>query len=308
MRARPSRFDVAVDSGALDGQLIANSASASGLGATAGRPVAATSPKVTSVVRRPPVEASLTVTPRVPTAGEPATGELTVINERAEAVDDAVVTFSAPGADLLSAQVAGGGRCSVDDDVARCALGRLEPGERATVRVRLRPHDRGVVRPRVTLRGDGVAAQRVILRGLRVKAGRARLSIQKTTHVAFARSGGVVRYRIIVGASRRAATAHGLRVCDLPAAGLKLRAVSRGGELRRGRACWRLDKLAPGEVRKFTAVARVTVPDGVVRNTARARGSNVSGRRGDASVASLRVLPPVPGGCAAGAPRARAAC
>ncbi len=289
-------FEAVVDPDALDGLVIANTASASGTGATAGRPVSAVSAEVTSIVKRPPVEASLTLTPATPTAGEPVAAELTVVNKSVEPVEDAVLSFSARGADVISAELPGGRRCAVADDVVRCPLGTLAPGEEATVRLRLRPRDRGVLRPRITLRGDGAEARRVTLKPVRVRKGQARVSIHKTARVAFARSGGVVRYRIIVAAAARAATAHDVRVCDLAGVGLRLR---------RGRACWRLGKLAPGEARKLSAVADVTVPDGVVRNTARARASNARGhlerRRPACAAARAR-------GVAAAAPRARAAC
>ncbi len=136
-------FDVTVDGSVDDGFVVSNAASASGTGATAGRPVSAVSPTVTSVVRVPPVLPAIEVTPETPTAGEVAVAEITFENTTDEPIEDVVVTIDVPGADVLSATVEGGGRCTVRDDVVRCPLGTLDPGEKATVRVRLRPADGG---------------------------------------------------------------------------------------------------------------------------------------------------------------------
>lgn len=298
-------FDVVVDAGAPDEFVIGNVASASGFGATAGRPVAAVSPQVTSIVQRPPFEASLTVTPEKPVAGKPVVAEVTVTNRLSRPVEDVVVSVSVPGADLLSARP--GGSCTVAD-VARCTVGTLDPGEQASLRVRLRPRDGGVLRPVVTARGKGVAAQRLTVGDVRVKRGRARLRVTKRADAPVARRGRSVTYRIVVTAARRAATAHRVRVCDVPGAGLRLRSASRGGVVRDGRACWRVGKLAPGRKRELTAVARVTAGTGVVRNAARARGANLRGRARVVSVARLRVAPTFPRACAAAGPHARAAC
>ena len=294
-------FDVLVGDGAPNGLVIANVASASGTGATAGRPVSAVSPRVTSIVSRP-FDATLTVTPRNPVAGEPAVAEVTVTNRLDRPVEDVVVTIDMPGADVLSA----GDRCRAGD-VVRCRVGTLDPGESATVRVRLRPHDAGRLRPRVSVRGDGVANRRLRVPSVRVRAGLARLTVEKRAAATFARRGATVRYRIVVAAARNAATARSVRVCDTPGAGLRLRSASSGGRLRDGRACWRIGKLAPGRKRVLRTTARVTAGSGVVRNTARARAGNLRGRASVASVAGVRVAPTFPRACPAG-PRAFAAC
>jgi large repetitive protein len=301
-------FDVLVDDDAPDGFAITNTATASGLGASAGRPVSATSPEVTSIVQRPPFEATLIVTPSTPTAGEPATATVELTNDLGRPIDDVVETVSVPGADVIRARPTSGGRCTVRAAV-RCALGPLAPGEQARIRVRLRPLDRGTLRPVVRVRGEGVATQRIRLGPVRVKAGSARLRIRKSTRANFTQQGRLLRYRIVVTARRRAAAAHRVRVCDRPGRGLRLRSASGGGVLRNGRACWRLGKLLPGRSRRLTAVARVTGTSGVVANTAVARSSNLRGRRKVADVARVQVAPGFPGACAAAAgPHAHAAC
>ena len=149
-------FDVVVDAGAPDGFVIGNTATATGLGATAGRPVSDTSPVVQSIVRRPPFDAALTVTPQRPVAGEPAVGEVEVTNDLGRPIRDAVLTVEIPAADVLSAaapKLHRRGRRAVPRRHAR-------PGEQASVRVRLRPFDQGRLRPVVTARGEGVARQR----------------------------------------------------------------------------------------------------------------------------------------------------
>ncbi|MGE5636773.1 MAG: hypothetical protein ACM3UV_07530 [Nocardioidaceae bacterium] len=299
-------FDVVVNAGAADGFVIGNVASASGLGATAGRPVSAASPEVRSVVHRPPFAASFTVTPRRPVAGEPAVAAVDVTNNRGRPIDDVVVTISVPNADLLSARPEGGGRCT-GKAVVRCSFGTLSPGEKARVRVRLRPLDQGTLRPVVTARGTGVATRRFTLGPVRVRAGTARLTVHKSANVDVVRRGGLVKYRIVVAAGRRAAAARGVRVCDVPGAGLRLPYAPRGGVLRDGRACWRLGKLMPGRRRSVTAIARVTRRIGVVSNAARASGANLRGRGPVASVARVYVVPSR--ACAASAgPKAHAAC
>ncbi len=307
--ATAAGFDVTVDAGVDDGFVVSNAASASGTGATAGRPVSAVSPTVTSVVRVPPVWPTIEVPSETPTAGEVATAEITFENTTDEPIEDVVVTVDVPGADVLSATVEGGGRCTLRDDVARCALGTLDPGEKATVRVRFRPADGGEVAPVVTIRGDGIPTLTRTLGPIRVQPGKSGLLIRKRAGASVAPKGDIVTYRIVVRARRRAASARGVRVCDRPRAGLRLRTVSRGGVLVGGGACWRIGRLAPGATRTLTATARVLAASGVVRNVARARASNLRRRPTRTGVARVRVVPAFPRACAAGAgPRARAAC
>jgi uncharacterized repeat protein (TIGR01451 family) len=302
-------FDVVVDDAAPDEFVIANIATANGFGATARRPVSAVSPEARAVVQRPPFEAILDVTPRSPVAGEPAAAEVEVTNDLGRPIDDVVLTVSVPGTDVLSARVTDGERCTVREEVVRCAVGTLDPGEVATVRIRLRPLDRGTLRPVVTARGDGVPAQRISLGPVRVKPGPAQLIVRKSARDEVAAPGRLVKYRIVVTAGRRAAAARRVRVCDLPGTGLRLRSTSRGGLLREGRACWRLGKIMPGRSRRLTVVARVTGRSGVVSNAARARSANLRGRGPAVSVARVQVAPLAPEACAAATrPQAHAAC
>ena len=301
-------FDVTVDSGVDDGFVVSNAASATGTGATAGLAVSAVSPAVTSVVRVPPVLATIEVTPETPTAGEVAIAEITFENTTGQPIEDVVVTIDVPGADVLSASVEGGGRCKVTD-VVRCPLGTLDPGERATVRVRFRPFDAGELAPVVTVRGDGIPKRTRTLGPIRVKPGKTRLVIRKRAGASVAPKGDVVPYRIVVRARKRGATAHGVRVCDVPGPGMRLRSVSHGRVLGDGRGCWRIGKLAPGRHRTLKVRARITAASGVVRNAGIARAKNLRGDRARASVARVRVVPAFPRACAAGAgPLARAAC
>ena len=299
-------FDVTVDAGVDDGFVVSNTASATGTGATAGRTVSAVSPTVTSVVRLPPVLPTIEVTPETPTAGEVAIAEISFENTTDQPIEDVVITIDVPGADVLSARVEGGGRCKVTD-VVRCPLGTLDPGERATVRVRFRPADAGELAPVVTIRGDGIPKLTRTLGPIRVKPGKARLVIRKRAGASVAPQGDIVSYRIVVRARKRGATAHGLRVCDVPGPGMRLRSVSHG-RLLGGRACWRIGKLAPGRSRTLKVRARVTAASGVVRNVATARAANLRRRPARASVARVRVVPAFPRACASAGPRAQAAC
>ncbi len=287
-------FDVVVGGGLPDGFTITNVATASGVGATAGRPVNASSAPVTSTVRRPALDGSVTVTPSAPVAGQPAEVGVTVTDHLSRPIEDVVVTIDVPGATVLSTP----GNCTVGD-VVRCPVGTLDPSEQATVRVRIRPHDSGTLRPVVSVEGEGVAARALSVPAVRVKAGRARLSVSKRAVASFARPGRTVAYRIVVAAARTAATARGVTVCDEPSAGLRLRTASRGGVLRNGRACWRLGKLAPGRSRTLRVTARVTASSGAVRNVARARATNLRARASVADAARLRVAPAAPSACAA---------
>ncbi len=303
-------FDVVVDDDAAEGFVVANTASANGFGATAGQPVSATSPQVTSTVHRLPFTGGLTVTPSTPEAGEAVDATLTVTNKLDKPVEGVVVTLEVPGASLLSPRPPRGDRCSASGDHVRCTLGTLKAHEKATTRLRLRAHDSGRLRPVVSVRGKGVATRRIILRTLRVKPGKARLSVTKRADASFGRQGRSATYRIVVTAARAAATAHSVRVCDVPGVGLLLRAVSHGGTLRNGGACWQLGNLAPGQRRELRVVARVTAPAGVVRNTARAGAANLRGRASVVAVAGLRVAPRFAGACTAatGGPIAHASC
>ena len=195
-------FDVTVDAGVDDGFVVSNAATASGTGATAGRPVSAVSPTVTSVVRVPPVLPTIEVTPETPTAGEVAVAEITFENTTDAPIEDVVVTIDVPGADVLSATVEGGGRCTLRDDVARCPLGTLDPGEQVTVRVRFRPADGGELAPAVTIRGDGIATLTRTLGPIRVKPGKSRLLVRKRAGASVAPQGDVVGYRIVVSHSQ----------------------------------------------------------------------------------------------------------
>ena len=159
-------FDVVVGD-VPDGFAIDNAATATGTGATAGRPVSATSPTVTSIVRRPPFEATIDVTPDVPTSGEVATAEIAIEAETGTPVDDVEAAVEIPGAAVIS-----GG--STD-------LGTVQPGAPEVARVRFRPRDDGVLRPVVTVSGRAIApaAHRA-----RHRAGEARA---RTAHRAQAR-------------------------------------------------------------------------------------------------------------------------
>ena len=95
------------------------------------------------------------------------------------------------------------------------------------------------------MRGDGIPKQTRRVGPVTVKPGKARLTIHKCARASVAPQGRTVGYRIVVRAGKRGATAHGLRVCDVPRAGLRLRSVSGRAVLRDGRACWRIGKLAP---------------------------------------------------------------
>ena len=131
--------------------------------------------------------------------------------------------------------------------------------------MRFRPADDGELAPDVTIRGDGIPKLIRTLGPIRVKPGKARLVIRKRAGASVAPQGDIVAYRIVVRARKRGATAHGVRVCDAPGRGMRLRSVSHG-RLLGGRACWRIGKLAPGRSRTLKVRARVTAASGVVRN------------------------------------------
>ena len=269
-------FDVVVDD-VPDGFAIDNAATATGTGATAGRPVSTTSPIVTSVVRRPPFEATIDVTPDIPTSGEVATADIAIEAETSGPVEDVEAAVEIPGATVVS-----GGTTDLDT---------LQPGTPEVARVRFRPRDDGVLRPVVTVSGRGIAPQRIALGTVRVKRGRARLTVRKRAGNSQTQHGRTVTYRLIVRNARTAATAHGVHVCDVPGRGLRLQ----------GRRCRRFGTISPGRSRSFKVKARVTASRGVVRNTARVRGFKTA-------VARVRVVQERPGACAAAHPRARASC
>ena len=226
-------------------------------------------------------------------------------NDLGRPISDVVLTVSVPGTDVLSARVPSGGSCSETESV-RCAVGTLDPGEVATIRIRLRPLDQGTLRPLVTVRGDGVPAQRIRLGPVRVKAGPARLIVRKSTAVRLRRARAADQVSDSRGRGPpRGGRAAGARLRS-PGSGLRLRSASRGGVLRDGRACWRLGRLLPGRRRRVTVVAEVTGRAGVVRNVAGARSTNLRRKRPVRSIAAVRVLTGV---CASAAgPQARAAC
>jgi uncharacterized repeat protein (TIGR01451 family) len=280
-------FDVRVADGVADGTSIVNTASASGTGATAGKPVSATSEAVTTRVvvpaaaprtggpgaappaRTPPVSVRTTVTPRAPRAGEAIVVRTVVENTTAAPIDDVVVTVRVPGASVRSARIAGGRACSTHGGVATCPVGRLQAGESAVVRMRVRPRRAGgVVRPVVTVRGDGIAAEHLTARAVRVAAPPA-LRVTKRALVQLARPGQAIGWTIVVR-SVGGSAARGIRVCDRPGAGLELTGAAG--------PCWRVRSLAPGRARSFRAFTRVTRSGaGRVVNTARATATNVAG-------------------------------
>ncbi|HWK26533.1 MAG TPA: NEW3 domain-containing protein [Solirubrobacter sp.] len=279
-------FDVTVDAGAPDGYVIRNVATASGAGATTGRPVSGRSPEVTAVVRRPPVlppPFDVEVKPTTPEAGTPASLDVTVHNRLDHPIRDVVVTVTVPGADLLSGTAAGR-RCSGGGRELRCPVGTLAPGQGATVRLRVRARRPGTLRPVVTVRGDGVAAQRVTV-VVRVKAGPPRLTVRKRALSSFGRPGGLVHYRITVRAAASGAAVRGVRLCDEPGAGLRLL----------GPRCRRLGTLKGGRSATRTVSARVLAASGTVRNVARVRAKNA---RAAASAATVKVAPATAHACA----------
>lgn len=275
-------FDVVVDAAAPDGFVVANAATATGTGATAGRPVSAVSPTVTAVVRRPAIDATLVLSPDPPTAGEPVTAAVTVVNRRSEPLENVVVTLDVPDAAVLSAPA----ECTVGDAIT-CRLGTLAPGKPVTLRLRLRPSDSGTVHPAITVSATGVPARSVTVPSVRVRAGRAQLTVRKQARSAVARPGGTVTYRITVSAARSAATARSVRLCDEPGPGLRLVGTRR---------CWRFSALDPGQRRVVTVRARVTATGGAVRNVAQVRAANGSTR---AHAARLRVAPRTASACGA---------
>ncbi|MDO8209118.1 DUF11 domain-containing protein [Conexibacter sp. CPCC 206217] len=339
-------YEAVIAGGAADGAVVVNSASAVGRGATAGLLVNGTSNAVSTLVQAPapapapvvvppvvppplapppppPISIETSVTPSAPVAGEPAVVRTVLENVTGRPIDDVVVTVSVPGARVLSVSV-GGQRCSVGDDaasasggsVATCRIGTLDPGERATVRVRVEPRRAGtVLRPVVTVRGAGIETQRVVVRGVgRVKRP-AGLHVTKRASTRRARPGQVVSYRIVVR-SVGGMAARGVRLCDVPGVGVRLLSV--GGRLVPGeRTCWSVrGLLKPGASRSFEVAARVGngfVNGATVTNAARASAANVAGL-GAVSRARVEVAPLSLTVCgsavsaASAAPRARAAC
>lgn len=302
-------FDVVVNADAADGFVVRNTASATGVGATAGREVSAVSPEVTSVVRRPPPPAfdvDTTVTPKAPAADQPAVVGVTVTNELDRPVENVVVTVEVPGAAILSA-TAEGGTCTVGE-VVTCTFASLAAGAQAKVRVRVRPRKAGTLRPIVTVTGDGVPSVRVTAEGVRV-AGKARLSVHKRAAVSAARAGQTVAYRLTVKAASGGVAAKRVLLCDRPGTGLRLVSASHGGVLRKGLACWRFATIKAGRSVTVKAVARIGASGGVVRNAALVRAANVRGGAPRASVARVRVEPGRAGACSAATrPLGNAAC
>ena len=230
-------FDVTVDAGVDDGFVVSNTASASGTGATAGRPVSAVSPTVTSVVHVPPVLPTIEVTPETPTAGEVAIAEITFENTTDQPIEDVVVTIDVPGADVLSAtsRAAAGARwatsCGARSARSIRASGRRSAcaSGRRTRRAGPGRHDPRRRHPQADPHARADPGQ----------AGQARLVIRKRAGASVAPQGDVVGYRIVVRARKRGATAHGLRVCDAPGRGC-------GCGRSRTAACWATDAPAGG--------------------------------------------------------------
>lgn len=346
-------YEAVIANGAADGSVVVNSASAAGRGATAGLPVSATSNAVSTLVQvptpppvlvppvvpppleppPPPISIETRVSPSLPVAGEAVLVRTVLENVTERPIDDVVVVVRVPGASVLSASV-GSGRCSVGDgaddkagsgsagaggSIVTCRVGTLDPGERVTVRVRAEPLRAGtVLRPVVTVRGAGIETQRVVVRGVgRVKRP-AGLHVTKRASARRARPGQVVSYRIVVR-SVGGVAARGVRVCDVPGAGVRLLSVA-GRAVAGERACWSVrGPLKPGASRGFVVAARVGngfVRGATVGNAARASAANVADAgAGAVSRALVEVAPLSLTVCGSAAsavstasPKARAAC
>ena len=116
-----------------------------------------------------------------------------------------------------------------------------------------------------------------------------RLSLSKHWLMAQVRAGETARVQITV-ANTGKVVAENVEVCDLGSKQLSFVAAP-GAFYRRGSACWRVGRLAPGERRTFTVVARVdrTVKGKMVVNVATATASNVGAVA--PARASIRVKP-----------------
>ena len=155
---------------------------------------------------------------------------------------------------MLSARPTDGGRCT-GEDAARCTLGALDPGEEASVRIRFRPLDSGSLRPVVTARGDGVETQRLTLGPIRVKAGKAQLRVRKSAALEVARTGRVIKYRIVVAAGRRGGCASSARLRPAGPACACAPPHAVACCVTAGRGCW---AALPGRGRKLTVKAQLT--------------------------------------------------
>ncbi|MFN0154747.1 MAG: isopeptide-forming domain-containing fimbrial protein [Gaiella sp.] len=271
----------------------------------------------------PPAKANLSVTKSGPTSakqGETITFTLTVRNAGPNAATDVVIKDTLPtGLSAVpgSASIGGGGSCTISGNTVTCTLASLAAG--ATVEITLRATVTGssgtVINQASVVSSTSDPDGRDNATSWEVKItpksgtspkpkpkpkprpAKTTLGLKKIALVSGpVKPGQTYRYRITVTNTGKN-TALDVVVCDVPSR--KLVFVSApGASFSKGRACWKIDRLAPGASKSYVITVRLdtNAKPGRVRNDAIASASNTGRRQVVRSIAHVRVKGRAAGG------------
>jgi uncharacterized repeat protein (TIGR01451 family) len=264
--------------------------------------------------------ANLSITKSGPTRaeqGETVTFTLTVRNAGPSTATDVVVKDTLPSglaAVAGSVTITGGGACSVSGSTTTCTIPSLTSGGRLDI----------TVRATVTASGGSVVNQASAVSAtsdpdgrdnaaswavaVRAQSGpppkpkpaprtRTTLALEKVALVhGQVKPGQTYRYRITVTNTGKVA-ALDVVVCDTPSRRIVFVAAP-GATYSKGRACWKLERLAAGASKSFVITVRLdtNVEPGRVRNDAAAWASNANRRHVVRSVAYVKVKGNTAGG------------
>jgi len=175
----------------------------------------------------------------------------------------------------------------------RCALGTLQPGATATVRIVAVPKAAGTLRNSASVTGNepdprsenNIDGTRTRVRGL--------LKVQKTASSTSVRAGGTVTYKVRVTNASSFALRR-VRVCDRLPSGLVFVSSTPKAKLSKGKRCWTVRVLGAKKSKTFTLKVRVLRGAGGRKvNVATATAPNARGARSRAATgtAAIRVKP-----------------
>ena len=195
-----------------------------------------------------------------PLVGETFTYRIAVHNNGPDAAQNVTLTDPVPAGLEIGRITPERGECAVEGHLVRCALGTLKRGGRTAVTIVATALATGEFTNSALVAADGTdvkARNNGDVAGVHAVSARGgRITVEKTAAKRRVAGGGIVRYAIKVRARNGAAS--NVRVCDRLPDGMVFDRA-RGARFSAGHACWSIQLLRKGAVKKFRLTARAEV-------------------------------------------------
>ncbi len=176
------------------------------------------------------------------------------------------------------------GTCNAEFPLV-CELGTIEAGGKATVKVMAEPLVEGKIPNTATASTPDPEVPPATDK--EEITGKVKLKITKIASKKKVRAGGRVTFRIRV-TNPTAATAHNVKVCDRPPAGLEVIRTQPKAKLKNGAWCWKIKRLAPHSSKTMKVIARTLKgAKGRITNVAWVEGKNVKRAKDRAAIRAI---------------------